>query len=200
MVCFTVSNIGCISWSSEYLGHGNFTLSCLLCRAHAKHPSSAHKKHHTDSRQPAIEVVQLPITPLAKGSSGKGKSSLAPSYPPGRQSPRRAKKDVWDEDQSLLHMLSQASPHRCHMQCCFQPLPAHPLRVEFHDEQCLHVCQYATHAWVHLWCSGDVHFDTCHPTLSAGLLLNQGSQVKLQATVLISIQQLCIMYLSFTML
>jgi len=79
------------------------------CRAKSKHASSAHKKHHPGNPQSTLHIPQLAVPALARGSSGKGRPGIAPEAQ--MHSPRR-RKDVWDEDQSLLNILSQSSPHR----------------------------------------------------------------------------------------
>ena len=81
----------------------------VTCRAKSKHASSAHKKHHPGSPQATPQIPQLPVSALARGSSVKGRPGVAPEAQ--MHSPRR-RKDVWDEDQSLLNILSQPSPHR----------------------------------------------------------------------------------------
>ena len=81
----------------------------LSCRAKSKHASSAPKTHHPGSPRPTPHVPQLAVPALARGSSAKGRPGVAPKA--RMHSPRR-RKDVWDEDQSLLNILSQSSPHR----------------------------------------------------------------------------------------
>ncbi|KAL0020347.1 hypothetical protein WJX79_000558 [Trebouxia sp. C0005] len=78
-------------------------------RANSKHASSAHKKHHPGSPHPTPQIPQLPVSALDAKSSFKGRPGVAPD---GQAHSPRSRKDVWDEDQSLLNILSQPSPHR----------------------------------------------------------------------------------------
>ncbi|DBA70737.1 TPA: hypothetical protein ACH3X2_011636 [Trebouxia sp. C0005] len=78
-------------------------------RAKSKHASSAHKKHHPGSPHPTPQIPKLPVSALDAKSSFKGRPGVAPD---GQVHSPRSRKDVWDEDQSLLNILSQPSPHR----------------------------------------------------------------------------------------
>lgn len=90
--------------------------NCLLlpCRI-GNESSSAH--HRNQTNQQKLDVPKLPMSTPTRASSGKGRSGMASDYTAHgtrRQSPRR-RNDGWEEQQSLLNILSQPSPHRyCH--------------------------------------------------------------------------------------
>ncbi|KAA6428897.1 MAG: hypothetical protein FRX49_01007 [Trebouxia sp. A1-2] len=92
-----------------YADHKTSSGPMLSYRAKSKHAPSAHKKQHPGSPHPTPQIPKLPVAALATESSFKGRPGVAPE---GQVHSPRSRKDVWDEDQSLLNILSQPSPHR----------------------------------------------------------------------------------------